>query len=197
VHHDRQGPRITYLYIARRVWQRLLVALYTHRTVVLGIVITLLVLGLFWLRAAFQGQASAIGTLPIAVSVHALEPRGDAVALVLKEQNGPRALAVDLPLTEVRVIAVHQGVQLPGEQPQVYDLFQEIVQQLDARVDHVLVSDVSEDIYTAQIVLSIGSDTRVLRAKAADAATLALKTGAQIFVENDVLDGHGSARGFY
>ena len=194
MHEDRYGSGATYVYIVRRVWQRLLLAVYGHRTVVLGVVIALLVLGLFWLRAALQGQAAVVGVMPIPVTVQPLAASGGSMSLILREQNGSRELGVDLDLTSAPVIALQQGVPLPVDQPQVYDLLRDVVQQLGGRVDHVVISETDEGMYRAQIVVSMGSDLLVVRAKAADAATLALKTGAPIFVENSLFQSTSGLR---
>jgi bifunctional DNase/RNase len=188
---DPQGGRSTSIYIARRVGQRLLLALYMHRVVALGVLLALLVLGLFWLRAPRPGQAPVIGALPIPVSVQPLAASSGGIRLVLKEQNGPRELALDLDVTSAPVVARHQGVRQAGDQPQVYELLREVVQRLGGRIDHVIVSDVAAGMYAARVVVSIGGDVRVVRAKASDAAALALITGAPIFVENTLFEPNG------
>jgi hypothetical protein len=87
---DPLGRRGTSIYIAHRVGQRLLLALFMHRVVAVGVILALLVLGLFWLREPRPGQAPVIGALPVPVSVQPLAASSGGVRLLLKEQNGPR-----------------------------------------------------------------------------------------------------------
>jgi bifunctional DNase/RNase len=77
--------------------------------------------------AALRGEAAVVGVMPIMVSVQQLEPRGETLPLVLKEKGGSRYLSLPLDSTETRVIARAQGVRVPGEQPQAYDLMRDII----------------------------------------------------------------------
>jgi bifunctional DNase/RNase len=83
-------------------------------------------------------------------------------------------------------------VRQSGDQPQVYELVREVVQQLGGRVDHVIVSEAAAGMYAAQVVVSMRGDVRVLRAKATDAAALALITGAPIYVESSLFEPNGA-----
>ena len=83
------------------------------------------------------------------------------------------------------MIAREQGFRVQGEQPLAYDLFREIIEQLGGRVDHVIVAAADDGAAATHIVISIDSgDTRIIRARPAGPVTLALKTGARVFVES-------------
>jgi bifunctional DNase/RNase len=175
--HNNREPHSGVRYIARRVWQRLLLALYANRITVAVAIVILIALGLFSLRGAPRGEAAVVGVMPIAVSVQQLEPRGETLPLVLKEKSGSRYLSLPLESAEARVIAREQGVRVPGGQPRAYDLMRDIIQQLGGRVDHVILADADRGGYAASIMISVAGETRMLRAKPADAVALALKAG--------------------
>ncbi|MDQ3810442.1 MAG: DUF151 domain-containing protein [Chloroflexota bacterium] len=188
--HKPSTPRTTWLYVAKRVWWRLLLALYPHRVKIIAASLALLAFGLFSIaRGGSPGQAAIIGVMPVAASVLKLEWRGDELPLVLRENDGGRQLLIDLDITEALVIAREQGLRIPGAPPEAYDLLRELIAELGGRVDHVTISDTNDGLTTGRIVLAMDNgDTRVLRARAAEAVALALKTGARIYVERSLFD---------
>jgi bifunctional DNase/RNase len=188
-----EQPTALWLYILRRIRTRLFLALYQNRfKVLVGAVAVIAGLGFFVVRNASESSISALGAAPIAMSVQDLAPQGNTLPLVLTEKNGTRQLIIrDLESTEARVIAREQGMVLQGEQPRAYDLMRDLIQQTGARVDHVMVIEADREQFTGRIVVSVGAETRSIRAKPADAVALAVKTGAPIYVENAVLDRFG------
>jgi bifunctional DNase/RNase len=185
-----------WLFVWRRVWQRLALALYRRRWNALAVAALILIGGAFLIvRAVFETPAAALGVAPIAVRVQELQPQGNTLPLVLIEKAGPRQLVIrELESTEARVIARQQGMNLQGEQPRAYDLMRDLVQHMGGRVDHVILAE-GERAYIGRIVVSAGGDLRVIQAKPADAVTLALKSDAPIFVENAILDRFGVRSG--
>jgi bifunctional DNase/RNase len=192
---DVADPRAAapWLFILRRVRRRLVYALYEKRVTVLVVSVTILAaLAFVIVRAINEASIPSGGMFPIAVSVQDLAPQGNSLPLVLNEKNGTRQLIIrDMESTEARVIAREQGVVLQGEQPRAYDLMRELIQQIGGRVDHVLMVEAEREQFAGRIVVSMGSDTRAIRARPADAVALAIKTGAPIYVENAVLDRFG------
>jgi bifunctional DNase/RNase len=96
-------------------------------------------------------------------------------------------------LTEALAIARQRGSQVPIDlQPQAYDLLRDTIQQLGGRVERAVVNDATAREYLAQVVVSNNGDVKVIKARPGDAIALALKSGAPIFVENQVLDRFGT-----
>jgi bifunctional DNase/RNase len=189
-------PKTTWLYVAKRVWWRLLLALYPQRVKIIGASLALLAFGLFSIvRGGSPGQAAIIGVMPVAVSVLKLEWHGDELPLVLKESDGGRQLLIDLDITEALVIAREQGLRVQGDPPQAYDLLRDLIAELGGRVDHVSIAETDDGgSMTARILVALDNgDTRVLRARAPEAVALALKTGARIYVERSLFDRAGVA----
>jgi bifunctional DNase/RNase len=179
--------------IRRRVRRRLYYALYQRRfTVLIAVLAVVGGLGFLIVRGIMEASVPALGIAPVPVTVQELAPQGNSLPLVLNEKNGSRQLIIrELESTEARVIAREQGIQLQGEQPRAYDLMRDLIQQVGARVEHVLLAEADQNQFGARIVLSAGGEQRTLRAKAADGVALAVKTGAPIFVESTVLERWG------
>jgi bifunctional DNase/RNase len=180
-----------------RVIQRLLYAIYKQRIPLLLLLLISVSAGTYymWLgRTNLPSEAAAAGTAPIEVTVSDLAGANISnMTLTLKEKNGSRRISMAVGTTEALAIARQRGsAQIPpDQQPQAYDLIREAIQQMGGRVERVVVNDATQREYLAQIILSNNGDVKVVKARPGDAVAVALKSGAPIFVENQVLDRFG------
>jgi hypothetical protein len=69
-----------------------------------------------------------------------------------------------------------------------HDLLRNVIGDLDASVQKVVVCDVQENTFYALIYLLLNGDTVTIDARPSDAIALALRTRAPIFVEETVID---------
>ena len=69
-----------------------------------------------------------------------------------------------------------------------HDLLRNVIQDLKASVQKVVVCDLQENTFYALIYLALDGDTVAVDARPSDAIALALRTRAPIFVEDAVLD---------
>ncbi|MGQ0568731.1 MAG: bifunctional nuclease family protein [Armatimonadota bacterium] len=115
--------------------------------------------------------------------------------VALDQQNNPVVLLVDedetiaLPIwigqAEAMAIAMRlQGVQPP--RPMTHDLLQTVLEQLSTTVTRIVVSEVRDSTYFAEIHLARNGTAVVIDARPSDAIALALRTDAPIFVEDKV-----------
>ncbi|MGH2405350.1 MAG: bifunctional nuclease family protein, partial [bacterium] len=115
--------------------------------------------------------------------------------VALDQQNNPVVLLVDddetvaLPIwigqAEAMAIAMRlQSVQPP--RPMTHDLLQAVLEQLSATVTRVVISDVKDATYYAEIHLSRNGTSLVIDSRPSDAIALALRVEAPIFVEDKV-----------
>ncbi|SHK33254.1 bifunctional nuclease family protein [Thermocrinis minervae] len=79
-----------------------------------------------------------------------------------------------------------QGVQPP--RPMTYELTKNIIQQLGGRLEKVVISDLKDSTYYAEIYITQGTNTLVIDSRPSDAINLALRFGAPIFVNPEVLE---------
>ena len=180
-----------------RVFQRLLFALYRQRIPLLLVVLISVSAGTYYLwlnQSNLPNQAAAAGTAPVEVTVTDLQGNVNNATLTLKEKNGSRRISMAVGSTEALAIARQrgQGQIPPDQQPQAYDLLRDTISQLGGRVDRVIVNDATQREYLAQVIVSNGGDVKVIKARPGDAIALALKSGAPIFVETQVLDKFGT-----
>ena len=181
-----------------RVFQRLLFAVYRQRVVVLLFLLIAVSAGTYYLwleRTNLPTEAQAAGTDAREVTVQDLEGTINNATLTLQEKNGThRRISMAVGTSEALAIAKDRGnTQIPpDQQPQAYSLMKDAIQEMGGHVDRVIVNDANQNQYLAQIVLTDGGDTKVIKARPGDAIALALQTGAPIFVEDKVLDQFGT-----
>ncbi len=73
------------------------------------------------------------------------------------------------------------------ERPLTHDLVQTIVERLGAKVTEVVVNNMESDVYYALVTIQQGDTTMQIDARPSDAIALAVRAGAPIYVEEDVL----------
>jgi len=85
--------------------------------------------------------------------------------------------------------AIHyalEGVQPP--RPLTHDLFVTVLQTLGAQLDHVLVTEVRDHTYYAELHLTTPEGPKVVSSRPSDAIALAVRCGAPLFAADDLLD---------
>jgi bifunctional DNase/RNase len=69
-----------------------------------------------------------------------------------------------------------------------HDLLRNVIQDLKASVQKIVVCDLQDNTFYALIYLSLNGDTLAIDARPSDAIALALRTKAPIFVEESVIE---------
>src|SRR5204863_9751715 len=88
---------------------------------------------------------------------------------------------------EANAIALQiENVSTP--RPMTHDLLRNIIQDLHASVQKIVVCDLQENTFYALIYLALDGGTVAVDARPSDAIALALRTRAPIFVEDSVID---------
>jgi bifunctional DNase/RNase len=108
----------------------------------------------------------------------------------LKEVSGERHLPIWIGDFEAQAIAMElQGVASPRPLP--YDLMKSIIGDLDGKVERVLVTDLSQDVFYARIVIRLPHRTVEVDSRPSDAIAIAVRTGAPILVDESVMEKAG------
>jgi uncharacterized protein len=110
--------------------------------------------------------------------------------VLLREMSGERFLPILIGATEAAAIAFAlEGVQ--PQRPMTHDLLRDVTAALEARVDRVVLTDLRDGIYFADLVLVHDGAETVVSSRPSDAIALAARTGSPIFVNPTVLDEAG------
>lgn len=123
--------------------------------------------------------------IPVTILGLSTSPGGsNAYALILKETEGNRRLPIMIGAWEAQCIAVEiEGITPP--RPMTHDLIKTIIDQLGSTVTEICISDLRDGTFFASIVLD--SNGPEIDARPSDAIAVAVRYGAQIFVEAKVM----------
>jgi uncharacterized protein len=125
--------------------------------------------------------------VPMSIKGLMLDPVSNSPIVVLKDQEEKFFLPIWVGIFEANAIALQlENVTTP--RPMTHDLLRNMISELDARVIRVVINDLRDSTFFAQIKLITGERTLELDARPSDAIALALRTEAPIFVEQAVLD---------
>lgn len=112
--------------------------------------------------------------------------------VILKEVEGTRHLPIWIGAYEADAIATElQGVS--PSRPLPYDVMRDMLNQIGARVDRILISDLNEQVFFARIVLDLDGKMMEIDARPSDAIAMAVRTGTRILVEDSIMDKVGVA----
>jgi bifunctional DNase/RNase len=125
--------------------------------------------------------------VPMSIKGLMLDPVSNSPIVVLKDEEEKFFLPIWVGIFEANAIALQlENVTTP--RPMTHDLLRNMISELDARVIRVVINDLRDSTFFAQIKLTTGGRTLELDARPSDAIALALRTEAPIFVAQEVLD---------
>ena len=110
--------------------------------------------------------------------------------VVLKEKGADRYLPIWIGNNEADAIVI-QLQNVPVPRPQTHDLLKAVISQLGARVSHIVVNDLSDDVFFARINIDVDGKHVEIDSRPSDAIALAVRMQAPIYAEDTVLDKAG------
>jgi bifunctional DNase/RNase len=107
--------------------------------------------------------------------------------VILKDPISGRYLPIFIGPCEAEAIALKlQGQTI--ERPLTHDLLKSVISELGGEVRHILVNDLRQDTFYAQIVVDLNGQTLEIDSRPSDAIALAVRLDVSIFVEDTVMD---------
>jgi bifunctional DNase/RNase len=116
-----------------------------------------------------------------------VDPITNMPIVILRDKEGQKVLPIWVGIFEANAIAL-QIENIATPRPMTHDLLRNIIRDLKATVQRIVVCDLQENTFYALIYLSLNGDTVAIDARPSDAIALALRTRAPIFVEETVID---------
>lgn len=116
-----------------------------------------------------------------------MDPATQAPIVVLKDETGTVTLPIWIGITEATSIA-SAIKQLAMARPLTHDLFYDLLQQLGITVQRIVITELKESTYFAELVLGQGDKVFLLDARPSDAIAMALRASAPIYVSQQVLE---------
>ncbi len=113
-----------------------------------------------------------------------------AAVVTLVEEDGERSLPIFIGIWEGTAI-FRELNRTPSPRPLLHDLFFNVLEGLEVRLEKVVVDALSANTYYAQLHLQGQESTLIVDARPSDAIALALTFQAPIYVAETVLDAAG------
>ena len=110
--------------------------------------------------------------------------------VLLQEESGERSLPIWIGAFEATAIAFAlQGVETA--RPMTHDLFKNVLDDFKVKVESVLVNDLIDGTFYAEITMYQNEEKYLISARPSDAIALAVRMDVPIFAEEKVLDEAG------
>jgi len=116
-----------------------------------------------------------------------VDPITNTPIVILRDKDGQKVLPIWVGIFEANAIAL-QLENITTPRPMTHDLLRNMISELNAQVIRVVINDLRDSTFFAQIRLITDGKTLELDARPSDAIALALRTEAPIFVAQSVLD---------
>lgn len=111
---------------------------------------------------------------------------GGAYALLLKEIYGVRRLPIIIGSFEAQSIALEMESIKPPR-PLTHDLLRNVIENLGGTVVEVVIDELKDNTFYAKIKLEYSTMTNDIDSRPSDAIALGVRTGAPIFVAEEVM----------
>lgn len=128
----------------------------------------------------------------LGVEAVALDWKGSPV-VVLREAKGQRGVFIWVGMLEATSISMQLEKQQPPR-PITHDLILLILAELSAKVDQVVITDMRDMTYYADLHLTLGDHAAKIDCRPSDAIAIALRAKAPILIEEELLERLDSER---
>ncbi len=115
-----------------------------------------------------------------------VDPISKMPIVVLEDIHSERMLPIWIGIFEANAIALKiEDISTP--RPMTHDLLKNLLDELDIKVEKIVVNDVRDNTFYALIYCRHMNQTITIDSRPSDAIALVLRTGAPIFVEESVV----------
>ncbi len=116
-----------------------------------------------------------------------VDPISKMPIVVLEDIQNERMLPIWIGIFEANAIALKiEDIATP--RPMTHDLLKNLLDDLDIKVEKIVVNDVRDNTFYALIYCRHMNQTITIDSRPSDAIALVLRTGAPIFVEESVVE---------
>ncbi len=112
--------------------------------------------------------------------------------VILKSTKQERYLFIWIAHAEAYAIAVELQ-KTASPRPLTHDLLKNVITELGAHIESIMISDLKEDIFFARVVLDVDGRHVEIDSRPSDAIALAVRAKAPIYVDDGVLERAGVA----
>lgn len=114
------------------------------------------------------------------------DPVSKMPIVVLEDLQGGRVLPIWIGVFEANAIALTiENISTP--RPMTHDLIRNLLKKFEIQIDRIIVTDVRNNTFYAEIFCRAGEHSLSIDARPSDAIALALRMGAPIYVDDRVV----------
>ena len=121
------------------------------------------------------------------VSGLTIDPITNTPIVILKDMQNNKAIPIWIGLFEASAIATEME-KIAFSRPMTHDLFNECLKALAVTVNKIVIADIRNNTFFANIYLSKEGQNFTIDARPSDAIALALRAHAPIFVDEAVIE---------
>ena len=111
----------------------------------------------------------------------------DQQIIVLKERHGQRSFPIVIGIVEIFAIDRRlKGIKPP--RPMTHDLLNDVIENLGANIEKIVISDLRNHTFYAKIYLSSDGQTVKIDSRPSDAIALGVASNAPIYVAEHVFE---------
>ncbi len=111
----------------------------------------------------------------------------DQQVIVLKERHGQRSFPIVIGIVEI--FAIDRRLKgLKPARPMTHDLLANVIENLGAKIEKIVISDLRHHVFYATIHLSLNGQIIEIDSRPSDAIALGVASDAPIFVEDHVFE---------
>jgi uncharacterized protein len=116
-----------------------------------------------------------------------LDPVTKTPIVILRDTENKLNLPIWIGLLEATAIATElEGIKMA--RPMTHDLLRNVIEELQATVERVEITDLRDNTYYAVIAVRVAGEERQIDSRPSDAISLALRTESPIYVAKTVLE---------
>jgi hypothetical protein len=116
-----------------------------------------------------------------------IDPITNMPIIILRDPTSSAVLPIWVGIFEANAIAL-QIEKIVTPRPMTHDLLKSMINGLQAKVEKVVITDLKENTFYAQIYLNREGVVLPIDSRPSDAIALALRTGSPIFVDTEVIE---------
>jgi len=116
-----------------------------------------------------------------------MDPATSMPIVVLKDIASEAVMPIWVGVYEANAIAI-EIEKVAAPRPMTHDLVRNLINNLNARLDKVVINELKDDTFYATLWLNQGGEPVAVDARPSDAIALALRSDCPIFVTGEVLE---------
>lgn len=107
--------------------------------------------------------------------------------VMLREVDGERQLPIWIGPCEAEAITIElQDTEI--SRPLTHDLLKNVIEDLGAKVAHILISNLDNQIFYARLVLDVEGDLTEVDCRPSDAIAVAVRSEVPLYISEEVMD---------